>query len=470
MSAGRRLWLLLGVLVSVHALAQDPAVLPDAPAPVEAPASTPAATPPVRSLDELLERVRSASARSSGEEHARAAAFLARRDRQQEILEAARAELAAARERAGTLEKTWEENDARVAASQLALRERLGELAQVFAELDAAGAALRERFRRSLTAAQVGDAREQSLDALLATAASGEQLPSIEAFDTLWYELQRELAESGRVRRFDATVADADGRQAGASVIRVGAFNTIDSDGRYLLYDPEARLLQALPRQPAGRAREDALALATGAAGDGLFALDPGGADDATALRAAAAAPTLAERLSEVGAPAWLALLLGLAGTGFALWRLVLLERAGGRGALAACTARLDALARERAGLDAIALEVAMDEAVLCELPALTQGLGALRAIGTLAPLLGALGTVVALSAGADAGIAAGGVAAAVAGDLAQALLSTALGLCAGIPVLALQALLATRAERLGQRLDEHAAALVTARACGSDA
>ena len=63
-------------------------------------------------------------------------------------------------------------------------------------------------------------------------------LPSIESLEKLWYALQQEMTESGKVVRYPATVITADGEEAEQQVIRVGAFNAI-SGGKYLRWLPE---------------------------------------------------------------------------------------------------------------------------------------------------------------------------------------------------------------------------------------
>jgi len=73
--------------------------------------------------------------------------------------------------------------------------------------------------------------REEFLVALGSKMASATELASIEDIELLWFELQREIVESGKIVRFNHLVFQADGEQAEQEIIRVGLFNIISSAG-----------------------------------------------------------------------------------------------------------------------------------------------------------------------------------------------------------------------------------------------
>ena len=453
------------LLVMACVLAQPLQAWSQTQAPVESQPAPAAESPPARSLQELLERVRAARSNALEADAARRTVFAEERDRQQVRLAAAREELAAATQRATTLEQRFDITQRAVDARAAELRERLGALKQVFRHLGEQGAALRPLLRDSAVSAEVGTERVAALDALLRTAASGERLPAPADLEGLWFELQRELAEGGAVRRVDASVRAPDGSDVRRPVLRVGAFGAVDETGRYLRFRGEDAVYLDLPRQPADEIRDTAAAFF--AATDGVHALelDPTGAMDGAALTAAASRPTLGERLAAGGAAGRFVLLLGLLASAFAVWRLVLVEhwngaiRKGGVLPAAHPLARLRAVAAAHPGVEANALEHLLHESLLREMPAIEFGFHGLRLVAAIAPLLGVLGTVVSvMQAPAE------GFALAV---LAPALASTVAGLAAGVLVLLLQGLLASRARALAHALDQEAAALVAMAASG---
>jgi biopolymer transport protein ExbB len=446
---------LLASLMAPALLSADPA------------APVPAADPPARTLDELLARVRAAHSGSASADVAREKVFVEERERQQSRLDAARLELAGASQRASSLEQRFESTQRTLVSRQAELQSRLGALGAVFRHLGEQGAELQPLLRDSVISTQVGAGRLEALDQLLQDAASGERLPRAEALESFWFELQRELAESGAVRRFEAPVRAPDGSDAPRSVVRVGGFAAIDTAGHYLLYRGEDARFLELPAQPDGDIIAVAADFAAATEGVQPFVLDPTGATGARALQDAIAAPGFGERLSAGGLPGWLALLMGLAGAALAVWRLVHVERwntalrAGVPLPADHPVMQLRAVAAAHPTLDATALEHLLHEALLRAMPAIEFGLSALRLTVTAAPLLGVLGTVSAVMHGG------------VPGQpfdpetLLRALAATVEGLAAGLAVLLLQSLLAARVRLLVHALDQEAAALVAAAAIG---
>ena len=70
----------------------------------------------------------------------------------------------------------------------------------------------RSRFEGSLTTTQF-EGREEFITMLIDKTSSGTQLPSIEEIERLWYEVQREMTEQGRVVTFNRTVKMTDGSE-----------------------------------------------------------------------------------------------------------------------------------------------------------------------------------------------------------------------------------------------------------------
>ena len=88
------------------------------------------------------------------------------------------------------------------------------------------------RFDNSLTNIQYPD-RGKFLEALAKKIGGSAQLPSLDEIERLWFELQREMTESGKIVRLSTNVIMADGAEQQMEVVRVGLFNII-TDAMYL--------------------------------------------------------------------------------------------------------------------------------------------------------------------------------------------------------------------------------------------
>lgn len=103
---------------------------------------------------------------------------------------------------------------------------------------------------------------------------STSKLASIEDIEKVWFELQREMTEQGKVSRFNTDVIVDGGNKVQKEVVRVGAFNLI-SDGQYLEYTPSTNTISQLTRQPSSRFTATAADLQQANTGVVPFALDP---------------------------------------------------------------------------------------------------------------------------------------------------------------------------------------------------
>ena len=99
------------------------------------------------------------------------------------------------------------------------------------------------------------------------------QLASIEDIEKVWFELQREMTEQGKVSRFTTDVIVEGGNKAKQEVVRSGAFNLI-SQGKYLEYNTTTNTISELTRQPVGRYTSTASDLQQASSGTVQFALD----------------------------------------------------------------------------------------------------------------------------------------------------------------------------------------------------
>ena len=202
------------------------------------------------SMSELLNLIERGQARDSQEARQRESTFTQQRNQQQTLLNRARAERTRQENESARLEQLFENNNTRIVSARAALDERLGALKELFGVLQTVSGDTQGRFNASLTNLQYPD-REEFLVALGSKMASATELAQIEDIERLWFELQREIYESGKVVRFNHQVTTAAGEQIEAEIVRIGSFNLI-SDAGYLEYKEDGSVVE-LPRQPESR-------------------------------------------------------------------------------------------------------------------------------------------------------------------------------------------------------------------------
>lgn len=413
-------------------------------------------------FDELLATVRSDAAARSQENTEREQRFLASRDEQQAMLDAVRAELAAENARSDQLKLQFDSNELLLGELTETLRVRVGNMGELFGVVRQVAGDTKGIIDTSLVSAQLPGRSDQA-DEL----AQSRGLPSIQELTDLYVLLLEEMAESGKVARFDAEVISAEGLAGQAEVVRVGVFNVI-SDDQFLQYIPESTSLQVLARQPAGRFRSLAGGLSAATSGVVPMALDP---SRGAILGLLIQAPSVVERVQQGGIVGYVIIVLGLFGVLVALERLFSLWRAsrGIQAQLRSSTARSDnALGRilsvydSNRSVDNETLERKLDEAILREAPILERWQAWIKVLAAVAPLLGLLGTVVGMIRTFQAITLFGtGDPKLMAGGISQALVTTVLGLSVAIPLVLLHSLIASRSKTLVEILEEQSAGII---------
>jgi biopolymer transport protein ExbB len=422
------------------------------------------------SLDDLLGQVKDGRAKDAAENARRIAAFEADKARQRELLAQAKDERAQEEQRSQELETAFEENDAKTAELELALKERLGSLKELFGVLQQTAGDARGQFENSLTHVQYPE-RSEFLTELARKMSQTSRLASLDEIERLWFELQREMTESGKVVRFPTVVVSEAGKEVERDVVRVGVFNII-SGGKYLEFHPETGRLVEMTRQPQQRYLDKVAVL--DAAVDGVlpFGLDPSRGQILSLL---VLTPSLRERIEQGGQVGYVIIVLGAIALLVALERLLSLGFTGLRVRLQ--TRKLEkagknplgrvlAVYHGNRGADVETLELKLSEAVLKEVPRLNSMLMLLKIIAVVAPLLGLLGTVIGMIITFQAITLFGtGDPKLMAGGISQALVTTVLGLCVAIPTVLLHTLVSSRARRLTQVLEEQAAGMIAEQA-----
>ena len=415
-----------------------------------------------KSLSQLLEEVRRGSTAQRAEDAKREEEFRAAKSRQQELLAQARAKKAAGEARSKELEAIFEEKEQSLPELQESLRIRLGTLGELFGVVRQVAGDTGGFVRGSLISTQI-PGRVVFLDRL----AESTELPSIEDLEKLWFSLQQEMTETGRVTRYRHRVVGVDGVESEREVVRIGVFNAI-TDGDYLRLDDNTGKLVELARPPAARHRATAKSFFAAQSGLNPMAIDP---SRGTILSMLVQSPTLEERVRQGGLVGYIIIGLGIVGLLLALYRFAYLGVVGRKINNQAQRDEADAgnpLGRilsvygDNRVADVETLGLKLDEAILKETPALERGNALVRVLSVIAPLLGLLGTVtgmiqvfqqIQLYGTGDPKLMAGGI--------SMALVTTVLGLVMAIPLVLLHSVLSARTKRLIQILEEQSAGII---------
>ncbi|MEZ5066187.1 MAG: DUF3450 family protein [bacterium] len=430
----------------------------------------PAAAQDAKDLDSLLKLVEKGTVDERADAREREAKFAAARDEQKNLLAEARRQLAAEEKRGDTQEKIYDENELKLADVNEQLNRRLGSLRELFGVLQQVSSDTQGLLETSVTAAQIPN-RGDFLEKLTQKAGSASTLPSIAEIEKLWFLMQQEMTETGKVVKFPAKVITTDGREVEEDVVRVGAFNIV-APGKYLTYVPETQNLAELGRQPQGRFTSDIAGLFQGGNEPVKFGIDPTrGQILATYLER----PSLRERIDQGGIVGYVIIALGILGLIISLERLFSLGRASasvnsqlketGKPRDDNALGRILQVADQFPNADVETLELRLGEAVFRETPKLTRSLLFIKILSVVAPLLGLLGTVTGMIVTFQAITLFGtGDPKLMAGGISQALVTTVLGLTVAIPLVLLHTVVSGRSRHILSVLQEQSAGIVAER------
>lgn len=426
-------------------------------------AAAPAAA---QTLDDLARAVREAADNEAVINREREARFIQARENQQALLAAALEELAAEKARSVSLRDAYDRHERALTELETTLAERMGNLGELFGVVRQAAGDARAALDDSLVSAQL-PGRTQ----FLSEVAQRRELPTVPELRKLWSALVTEIAESGRVVRFRSPVERSSGETEEREVVRLGVFNAV-SDGLFLDWDggrgPGA--LVELARQPSGHHAS----MASGLQQAGPDARVPMAVDFTRGqiLRAVVQTKTPWERVREDGGPVGYVIIgIGLFGLALCAWKGLSLYLTGGRiarqrrsGAFSENNplGRVMAVYHTHPEADVETLEWRLDEAILRETAPIEKGLGFIRVLYVVAPLLGLLGTVVGMISTFQMITLFGtGDPRMMAGGISTALVTTVLGLIVAIPLTLLHSFLQGRAKALVQVLEEQAAGII---------
>jgi biopolymer transport protein ExbB len=423
------------------------------------------------SLDELLQSVKSGRVTDAAENKARLDEFRANRAQQSKLLSDEKAEQRRQEALSAQMEAQFEVNDAKIIDLERAFQERLGGLKELFGVLQQASGDARGQFETSVTQVQYPDRTGFLLD-FAKKMGQSNRLASLEEIERLWFELQREMTETGKVSSFTTTVVNSIGEENQQEVTRIGAFNVV-SDGKYLEFIPETGRLVELQRQPATRYTNRIGDLTGASSGMYPIGLDP---TRGQLLGLLVQSPSLTERIAQGKTVGYVIISLGIVGVLLAIWRVLALSAIGAKVSKQIKNihqptdnnplGRVLKTAQESGTTDIETLELKLGEAILRETPKFNAMLPLLKIISVVAPLLGLLGTVTGMIVTFQAITLYGaGDPKLMAGGISTALVTTVLGLVVAIPTVFLHTLVSSRARRLTQILQEESAGMLAERA-----
>ena len=396
----------------------------------------------------------------------READFIKRKNEQKALLNKANAELTALERETARLMVEFDKNEKVLTKLEQELNIAMGTLGEMFGVVKQVAGDFKGQVENSVVSAQI-----KGRKAFAADLGESKSLPDIPKLERLWFELQREMTETGKVTQFTTTVVRPDGEKSEQKVTRVGAFNLV-SEGVYLNYQPSTDQVVELARQPSSRFTGTIDNVEDAKEGYEAFAIDP---SRGSLLSMLVNAPSLWERLQQGGLVGYVIIILLFVGIGLVIERVKTLKTEGDKikAQMSSSTASADnalgtiMLAFEsNKNADLETLELKMDEAILKSTPPLEKGIGTIKILAAVAPLLGLLGTVTGMIATFQSITLFGtGDPKLMAGGISQALITTVLGLVCAIPLLLLHNLVATRSKGLVQILEEQSAGMVASRA-----
>ena len=424
----------------------------------------------IESLDKLLDLVQQGRVEQSKENKEREQRFLAQKSKQEQLLQEAIAERKKLERRSELLETTYSENKEQLDELTRRLEKRMGSLKELFTHLQASTSETANLLQHSITSMEY-PSRHLEMEDLSDLLGSNRSLPSINNIEQLWFQMQREMVESGKIKHLNLEVITTQGEPVKADVVRVGAFNLL-SGNRYLQYIPETGKVIDLNRQPARYMLGYVEDYTQATEGFNAVAIDP---TRGTLLNMLLDAPDFVDRVEQGGFIGYVIIILGAIGVILALERIMFLiittRKVSDQMRLQEVKrdnplGRIMLTYEQHKKLPLESLELKLGEAILRERGPLEKHLTMIKIISVIAPLLGLLGTVtgmintfqtITLFGTGDPKLMAGGI--------SQALVTTVLGLSVAIPVVFFHTLASTRSKAVISVLEEQSTGLVAEKA-----
>jgi biopolymer transport protein ExbB len=419
-------------------------------------------------LQELLDQVKKDRVSEAKVNAQREAEFRSDRADKQALLRRAQAQLKAEEDRGDRLAAQFAANEQTLIDKEVELDQATGDLGEMFGVVRQASADAYGRISTSIVSAQY-TGRE---DFLAEMSQDSKGLPNINELEELWYALQTEMTASGEVVKFSAEVIDLDGGKTTQEVLRVGTFNLFGDQG-YLIYDDENKQIQPLGRQPDGFQVATTQDLRDATSGVVPTFVDPSRGAILGLLKQKA---TMSERYHAGGPVGYTITAMLAIGLLIGLYKIVTLSAVGAKMNAQAKNidnpsdknplGRILKVYADNKTADTESLELKLDEAILRELPRIEFGINLIKIFAAIAPLLGLLGTVlgmietfqqITLFGTGDPRI--------MAGSISMALVTTAQGIIAALPLILMHSIVAGRSKSIVHVLDEQTAGFIATHA-----
>ena len=422
----------------------------------------------IRSVNDLLQKVRNDSAKTQAANAKREAEFRARRNTQSSKLNAARSELATLERKARSVQSTFDANQNRVSSLEGQLKAAQGDFGEVFGLARSKAGEFKATLDSSLITAQYPTRTN-----ILGRVAESKALPNTDELNNIWKSMLDEIKYQREVATFSTAVNNHNnGEEVG--VTRIGPFAVFTSSGadflEYAAPKEEGELaLTTLPRQPGGAVSKAASAVVGAGAGSMVFGpIDP---TRGSLLKSFERVPDTRERIDQGGFIGKIILALLAVGVLLGLFKIITLfltstavksQKKKAQASKGNPLGRVMMAYEESKDKDEEIIELKLDEAILRESPKLEWGLNFLKLGAGIAPLLGLLGTVTGMIKTFQAMMIYGtGDPQLMAGGISEALVTTMLGLIAAIPLLILHSFSASMARGVQGTLEEQSAGIV---------
>ncbi|MDC0980364.1 MotA/TolQ/ExbB proton channel family protein [Bdellovibrionales bacterium] len=422
-------------------------------------------------LDQLLKSVKNESMARSKENMAREKRFISDKLAQAQLLSSAKKELKKLEAKSNQLNSEFSMQEKKLTILESDLNLAVGTLGEMFGVVRQVSGDLKGQVQNSVVSAEILDR-----EAFASRLAESKALPAMADLEHLWFELQREMTESGKITQFKRAVISPSGEKKIKNVTRVGSFNLV-ADGKYLSYQEETKQVLELPRQPEGHFLSMVEELEGASSGHVAFGLDP---SRGSILSMLIQAPNLSERVQQGGLVGYVILALLALGLGLVVERFLALQKqdkvikeqlASSYVDLTNPIGQMIQAFENHKDEDIESIELKLDEIIIKNTPTITRGIPTIKLLSAVAPLLGLLGTVtgmivtfqsITLFGTGDPKLMAGGI--------SQALVTTVLGLVCAIPLLLLHNWIANKSQALVHIMEEQCAGLISKKVQRSEA
>ena len=419
--------------------------------------------PQIKTLEQLLQQIKKDQIASRPELRKREARFLKARKQQKALLKSALSELNKEEKILKSLQAEFEKQDQELSQLEEKLTLTMGALGELFGVVKQTAGETKALFENSVVSAEY----KNRVDFMKKISAK-KNLPDSSDLEMLWFLIQQEMTESGKVTHFKQDILKANGKTETQNIVRVGSFNLI-SQGKYLIYDNETQRVTELARQPDRRFLSWAKKLETAKQGKiHAFGIDP---SRGSLLSLLIQTPNLFERVSQGGIIGYFILFLFLCGLILSGKKYLKLQSQ--KQLLEQQMQSKEILKNNPLG-EIIqtfmeskeekqeSLELKMEEIITQKVSHLREGLSAIKLLASIAPLLGLLGTVTGMIATFQSITLFGtGDPKLMAGGISQALVTTALGLVAAIPLVFIHNFLSSKASTLTRIYEEQSLGLL---------